>query len=87
MRMNKMGNEIMRDRGDKEKQHEIMLLNRAKEKEAMEILGKSFSLNPLGENKKMMDHRKYQSDLRTFLAKQVQEKKRIKQLEKDKNKW
>lgn len=37
-RMEKMSDEVIKDRGIKEKEHEMILLNRIKEKEAKEVL-------------------------------------------------
>jgi len=40
-RAEKMGNELLRDKGSKDKEEELVLLNRVKEKEAKEILGEN----------------------------------------------
>ncbi|CAI2361115.1 unnamed protein product [Moneuplotes crassus] len=77
-RMEIMGGKILKDQGQKDKEHEMLLLNGIKLKEAKE---KS------KENKKMMIMKRDQTDLRNFLATQVEEKHKKKDLEQQKNKW
>lgn len=60
-----MGQQIIKDRDSKDRQLELMLLKRVKEKEAKE---------EQGERQKMMQLKRNQKELRTFLAVQVQDK-------------
>lgn len=77
-RVETMGNEILKNRGEKDKQLDMVLLKGIKESEAKAVLN---------ENKKMFAKKVYQKDLRGFLAGQVEEKRRFKDFEKQKNKW
>lgn len=78
LRMEKMGGQLLKDHQDKEKAEDKILLNRVREKEAKEILE---------ENQKMLELKRYQKDLREFLANQVNAHNRSKALEQEKNKW
>lgn len=69
--MDIMGGKIMKDRGEKEREQEMVLLNGIKQREAKEVLK---------ENKKKMVMKRDQNDLRQFLATQVEEKKNQKVL-------
>ena len=60
-----MGQQIIKDRDSKDRQLELMLLKRVKEKEAKE---------EQGERQKMLQLKRNQKELRTFLAVQVQDK-------------
>lgn len=65
-RMKVLGGEIMRDRGNKDKQQELILLNGIKEREKKD---------KLNNNMKKLIIKREQSDLRNYLAIQVEEKK------------
>lgn len=54
-----MGNEILKDRGEKDKKLDMVLLKGIKEQEAKEVLN---------ENKKFMQKKVITKDLRGFLA-------------------
>jgi hypothetical protein len=77
-RIQSMGKELKKDHGKIEKQQELILLNRVRENEHKEILS---------ENKKTMELKRYQKDLRGYLALQVDNKRKMRDLEKQKNKW
>ena len=65
-RMKVLGGEIMRDRGNKDKQQELILLNGIKDREKKD---------KLNNNMKKMIMKREQSYLRNYLAIQVEEKK------------
>lgn len=74
-RMDKMGGVIANNYLEKERQHELRLLKNHQEKEAQQIQQ---------EKKKKMEYKKYQKELRGFLAKQVEEKRKFQVLEDEK---
>lgn len=76
--MEKMGDLIVQNSRQKEIEYEKRLLKNQKQKED-QISQK--------EKQKQMEHKKYQRELRGYLALQVQEKKRIEELEAEKNKY